>query len=472
MSTVPFLNRRIELETLEKEYAKEGFSLIIVYGRRGIGKTRLLMEWSKHKRGVYYIAAQLSYEQLAQEFSDLVGLELGIWVPRDIVEAITKIAELGKKTVVVLDEFQYIVEADPSITSRLQRAIDRVLANTNIKLVLSGSAISFFEKELLGYRSPIFGRRTLTLRLKQIKITHAREFLSKMSTVEAIRTYAILGGSPSYLKIAYGKKSTRHVLEEILSPGHRLLNEAEELLRQELREPKTYMAILKAVAEGKTRPSELAQTAMVDVRTIHHYVNVLRELEILDTVKPLGQKRGSRLRFTDNYFYFWFHWIVKLRSLVEAGLTDKAINIVLDRIDEYTAKTIEYTIETIIPELYEHNYVKTKPVEVGPWWKGREEIDLIVRDPGKTTTFIEVKWADTSLREAEKTLNKLVDKASRTGLTSPQNHYMLITRSMREHEKVDKIELDDNKTIICLPEALEKIWSRIQGSRTRTLTSY
>ncbi len=472
MTIVPFLNRRIEMEVLEKEYAKEGFSLVIVYGRRGIGKTRLLMEWSKRKRGVYYIAAQLSYEQLVQEFSDLVGLELGIWVPRDIVEAITKIAELGEKIVVVLDEFQYIVEADPSVTSRLQRAIDRTLVNTNIKLVLSGSAISFFEKELLGYRSPIFGRRTLTLRLRQIKITHAQEFLSNMSTVEAIRTYAILGGSPSYLRIAYGKKDTRQVLEEILSPGHRLLNEAEELLRQELREPKTYMAILKAVAEGKTRPSELAQTAMVDVRTIHHYVNVLRELEILDTVKPLGQKRGSKLRFIDNYFYFWFHWIVKLRSLVEAGLTDKAINIVLDRIDEYTAKTIEYTVETIIPELYEHKYIWTKPVEVGPWWKGREEIDLVVRDPGKTTTFIEVKWTDVSLREAEKILSKLVEKASKTGLSSPQNHYMLVARSIKEYREADKVELDDNKAIICLPKALERIWGRIRGANARILTSH
>ncbi len=472
MQAIPFLNRRIELEVLEKEYSRNGFSLVIVYGRRGIGKTRLLMEWSKRKRGVHYIAAQLSYEQLSREFSELVGLELGIWVPQDIVEAITRIARIGEKIVVVLDEFQYIVEADPSVTSRLQRTIDRELVNSNLKLVLSGSAVSFFEKELLGYRSPIFGRRTLTLKLKQIRLTHAREFLSTMNTVDAIRTYSILGGSPSYLKIAYGKPNIKHVLEEILSPGHRLLSEAEELLRQELREPKTYMAILKAVAEGKTKPSEIAQSAMIDVRTVHHYVNVLRELEILDTVKPLGQKRGSRLRFIDNYFHFWFHWIVKLRSLVEAGLTDKAISIVLDRIDEYTAKTIEYTIETITPELYEYEYIKTKPVEVGPWWKGKEEIDLVVRDPGKSTTFIEVKWTDITLKEAEKTLNKLIEKSTKTGLTSPHNHYVLITRSIKEHEETDKIELEDNETIISLPRALEKIWSKIQGTKTRTLTSY
>ena len=451
----------MELELLEKEYRKPGFSLIIIYGRRRIGKTRLLSEWIRNKKGIYYIASQLSYRQLSEEFSTLIGRELGIWTPNDIVEAITRVAadNRNNKIVVILDEFQYIVEADPSIVSRFQKAIDIFLTNTNIKIVLSGSAVSFFEKQLLGYKSPLFGRRTSSIKLKPIRFPQALGFFNKMSIEDSIKGYSILGGTPAYLKYAYNKENIDELLYEILSPGSYLLTEAEDFLRQEVREPRTYMAILKALADGYNRPSEIASVVGVDPRSMNHYISVLRELEIIAHRRPLGFKKKSRLYFTDNYFHFWFKYIIKNRGLVEAGYVKEAVEAVKETLDQYIAKVFELIVEQTIPELYHMGVLKTKPVEVGKWWYRGIEIDLIVRDPQKSTTFIEVKWSNLSGNSIRGIINKLEEKAPRTGLISPINYYVVIAKAIEDSED-DIIEVDENRYAVDFTKTIEKLKSK------------
>ena len=446
---------------MEKEYRKPGFSLIIVYGRRRIGKTRLLSEWIRDKRGIYYIASQLSYKQLSEEFSTLIGRELGIWTPNDIVEAIVRIAvdKRNNRIVVVLDEFQYIVEADPSIVSRLQKAIDTILTNTSVKLVLSGSAVSFFEKQLLGYKSPLFGRRTSSIKLKPIRFPQALGFFNKMSIEDSIKGYSILGGTPAYLKYAYNKENIDELLYEILSPGSYLLTEAEDFLRQEVREPRTYMAILKALADGYNRSSEIANIIGVDPRTMNHYIGILRELEIIAYRRPLGFKKKSRLYFTDNYFHFWFKYIIRNRGLVEAGYVKEAVEAVKETLDQYVAKVFELIVEQTIPELYHMGILKTKPVEAGKWWHRGLEIDIIVRDPGKSTTFIEVKWSNLSRSSIRGIINKLEEKASHTGLVAPINYYVVIAKAVGGSEDAI-IEVDENKYTVDFMKAIEKLESK------------
>ncbi len=435
MQWVPFVDRTVEMEVLEREYARPGFSLVVVYGRRRIGKTRLLREWIRGKRAVYFVAAEISYTQLSQEFSKAVGEQLGVYVPpTDIVEALEKLSEHGK-IVVVLDEFQYMVEADPSLPSRLMRSIDTRLRETELKIVLCGSAVSFFEKKLLGYQAPLHGRRTAQIKLKPMRLREAYPFLQAMNAVDALRAYSILGGTPAYLEHAYNKKSLRELLEDIMKPGHPLLYEAPSLLRQELREPRTYMALLAAVAQGKTRPAEAAQAAGVDPRTIHRYLEVLEELEIAKRRTPLGYRRGARIFITDEYFRFWFRYMISLQSLVEIGYTEEAVEHVLETIDQHTAQTLVAFTEQHLPELHQLGAIPTRPAQHGPWWHRDKEIDLVVRDPGNTTTFIEAKWTELTLEEAMETLDQLEEKARHTGLQAPTNYYVLIARDIQDQDK-------------------------------------
>ncbi len=435
-NSVPFIDRDVELSVLTKEYERPGFSLVTVYGRRRVGKTRLLREFLSRVGGLYYVAAELSYPILAREFVRAVADYFGR-LPRseDVVDALVELAESFERPAVVIDEFQYLVEADPSLPSRLQRAIDTRLHRTNLKLVLSGSAISFFEYELLGYRAPLHGRRTANIRLRPMRFLNALGFLEEMSPEEAVRTYSVLGGTPAYLSIAYGKGGLREVLEEALAPGSPLVEEAESLLRQELREPRRYMALLRSVAEGRASPYEAAAAAGIDSRSVHRYLEVLEELDIVAVRKPLGFRRGARVFFTDHYFRFWFRYVQPMRHLIEVGRVEEVIEHVLRTIDTYVSRAFEGVVEESLPELWAARAVPTKPIQHGPWWHRGEEIDVVVREPGVSATFIEVRWADASTREAIKEAARLEEKARRTGLQERLNHFVVIYRSIEDSDE-------------------------------------
>jgi len=424
---VPFIDREKELAVLEREWRRKGFSLITVYGRRRVGKTRLLKEFLSSHGGAYFIASELTYPQIAKEFFHVIANSFS-FIPRneDIVDILEEISAKVGKALVILDEFQYIVEADPSIPSRLQRSIDEVLSRSDVKLVISGSAVSFFERELLGYRAPLFGRRTASIRLRPMRFLDTLGFLASLPYGDAVRAYAVLGGTPAYTQYAYGASGLDEVLKTVAEPGSPLLDEVENLLRQELREPRRYMALLKAMAEGRTNPYEAANAAGIDPRAVHKYVEVLEELDIITLRKPLGFRRGARAFFKDNYFRFWFACLQPLRNLIEVGGFTEAYEPLLKCVDRLTGGVFEAIVEESLPELIRVGAVSTKPTLVGPWWHKGEEIDLVVRDPGSSAAFIEVKWGAVSRQEAKALLRRLKDKARLTGLQEGVNEFVLV----------------------------------------------
>ncbi|BEP18706.1 ATP-binding protein [Pyrofollis japonicus] len=445
---VPFIDRRRELRVLDEEWNKPGFRMIVVYGRRRIGKTRLLVEWLRQRRGVYYEAAELSYQQLAAEFSRVVGKQLGVYVsPSDVVKALEDLGQRADRIAIVLDEFQYLVNADGSLPSRLARSIDTVLQRTNLVLVLSGSAVSFFEKELLGYRAPLHGRRTSQLRLRPLRMIEAWEFWPRLGSIDALRAYSVVGGTPAYLALTYGVESLEELLKRVLDPASPLLEEALFLLRQELREPRSYAALIKAVVDGATRPSEAAYRAGIDPRSVHRYIEVLEELDIARRRTPLGFRRGARIFITDPYFRFYFGFITWAKNLVEQGLVDEVVEEAKHVIDAYASKTFEEWVEQHLGELYSLGVLPTRPVEYGSWWHRGEEIDLVVRDPGTSTSFIEAKWSDLSMYDTKNLIRELEKKAKKTGLMGPENYYIIVARRLKNIED-EAIRLDEHRIAI------------------------
>ncbi|AEM39072.1 DUF234 DEXX-box ATPase [Pyrolobus fumarii 1A] len=461
-----FLDRRVELNMLESEWASGRFSLVVVYGRRRVGKTALLRRFMRGKRGVYYVAAELPADDLYSEFAAAVGEQLGIYVPIDLVEALERLAALHERLVVVLDEFQYMVEADPSLPSRLQRSIDSVLSESKLMLILCGSAVSFFEKKLLGYRAPLFGRRSRVIRLRPMRLIEAHGFYRDASDpLEELAMYSVLGGTPAYASHARGARSLEELLERVLEPGHPLLTEPLDLLRQELREPRTYLSLLRAVAEGRVTPSEAAQAAGVDPRTVHHYISTLEQLDILERRTPLGSKRGSRLYIRDPFFRYWFTVTPRVQSLVEAGYTARAVEIASRLVRErLLGPILQQVVEELLPELHVAGVIPTPPVEHGPWWKKDMEIDMVVRDPGSSTTFIEVKLSIDS-RDAARLLERLERLATYTGLQSPVNHYLVVAGRVEGQEEPVR-HLDSHHAVVDftllwpqLVKEAESLWS-------------
>ncbi len=455
---IPFINRKKELESIRREINKDSFSLIVVYGRRRIGKTRLIHEaLKKYEHKIFFTAAHLSYPLLSKEFSSLVGRLYGLYVPsEDIISALETLVSRNEKWIVVIDEFQYLVDADPSFTSRLQRSIDNVLSMSQLKLVLSGSAVSFFQKEFLAYKSPLYGRRTRCYRLPPLSFGEAVGFMKKMNVFDMVRTYSVLGGTPAYLVYSLDKKNLHEVLMDYFDEGSPLLDEALGLLKQEVREPRLYASIMKAVAEGYNKPAEIAGYIGVDARTLYIYTEVLKEMDILETITPLGRKRGSIIKFKDPFFNFYFRYTITLSSLIEHGEKELLIDSIMKGIDEYTAQVFEDIVKQLIPELYRELSLDHRPLEKGKWWHKKLEIDLITREPGVATVFIEVKWRDMRVIDAVKELRKLYNKSLKTGLLSRKNHYIIVTRKIVDNPQHTTVVKTDYGDIVDFQQLVNK----------------
>jgi len=221
-----------------------------------------------------------------------------------------------------------------------------------------------------------------------MRFAEAYGFLRGLEPPDAIRAYSILGGTPAYLAYAYGARSLREVVERVLFPGSPLLDEAEGLLRQELREPRRYMALLRAVAEGRASLYEAAVAAGIDTRTVHRYFEILEELDIVELRRPLGFRRGTRVFFRDDYYRFWFTYVLPNRHALELGRGfSRVADHVLRTIDSYSAQTFRRIVEDHLQELHMLGAVPTEPLRYGPWWLRGEEIDAVVINPGNRHRF-------------------------------------------------------------------------------------
>jgi len=426
-----FIDREIELKSLEKLWSGKNFALVIVYGRRRIGKTRLLNEFAKGKRYIYYVAVESQYNLITEEFSDIVRKFLKLPLKGDILDIISSIVDLvDEKMLIILDEFQYIVNADPSFVSRLQRLVDTKLKDKKLMLILCGSAVPFFENKLLGYKSPIFGRRASSMRIKALRLHQIRDFFPSYDLRTLISVYSIVGGTPGYLEKLNPEKTIKENIRIMITPGNYLFDEAPNLLKQEVREPRVYFSILATIADGRNTLGEIASIARVDPRSITKYIALLEELSIVKKIKPIGFKRPVKIKISDNYFRFWFSYTYRLMSLLESQLIDDAISYIVDTLDNYISHVFEDIIAELVPILFKANIIRTRPIQIGTWWHKDQEIDVIVRDPGTSTTFMEVKWRDLKLKDARSILRELEFKASKSGLVSPVNYYILFSREI------------------------------------------
>jgi len=450
-----FVDRESELSVLERQWARGGFGLFILYGRRRVGKTRLLREFCGRIGGrcVFYTCVPGSEEIARDELIESIRASLGVEVRgRDVVEVVEELSRMlrvsGGRAVLILDEFQYLASSSRGLAGRLQRSIDNALSRDgSLLLILCGSAVSFMESEVLGYRSPLYGRRTGSMKLAPLKPLQTAGFYKGWSLRGILQAYGVLGGTPAYHRLFDPSKGLwRNVEERILTPGEYLYDEAFNLLRQEVREPRVYFTILSGLALGKTRQAELAGMARVDSRSLGKYISVLEDLDIVRRIAPVGRRRPVELRFADNYFRFWFTHVKPYLGLLEAGLREEVLSAVRSTWSSYMGIVLEDALRDSVVELRRAGIIKPKPVRSGRWWYKGEEIDLVVWD-GEAAQFVEVKWGVVSARDAERMLSRLREKSRRTGVTARREYYTLIVGGLKGEPS-----LEEGKEILDLDE--------------------
>lgn len=390
-----FIDREDEIRTLENEYARKGSALVILYGRRRVGKTTLISEFIKDKPALFFLASEESEAQNRSEFKDRAAEFINNDLLRDakvsswdtIFKTIMQ-TDFGAKPVIVIDEFQYIGKSNPAFPSVFQRIWEEQLKDKSVMVILCGSLISMMESQTLSYNSPLYGRRTAQMKLKQIPFHYYRQFFPDKSENELVEMYAVTGGVPKYIEsFADVGDIYEGISENILNPSGYLYDEPQFLLQQEVSEVGSYFSIIKAIAAGNSKLSAIATLLEVKSTSLTKYLKTLIDLDILEREVPVTEDNPEKskkglYKIKDNYLRFWFAFVYPNLSFIESGNS----RIVMNKIRKgFISSHVAFVYEDICREkMWNLSSQDTWPFyfsKIGRYWDSKTEIDVVALDP-------------------------------------------------------------------------------------------
>lgn len=403
-----FLGREKELAALEQMYARREFQMAVVYGRRRIGKTALLNEFIKGKNALYIPAEEVNDLLNLQKFSRLVGEKLGIanfptvsnW--NDLFSIIKE--QLGMQhVVIIIDEYPYAANANKSLNSILQHVIDYEFKDTNIFLILCGSSMSFMENQVLGEKSPLFGRRTGQLKIGPLDYYDAALFYPDVSAVDKIKYYACVGGTPYYLSLIDPNLSFDDNIKALyFGINGYLFNEGTLLMKQEFREPANYNAVLQAIASGANTLNKIVGFTQLESNIISRYLLVLQELNFIDRVIPFGANplkgKTSQYQITENFIAFWYRYVFSVRSEIERGSGQIFFELARENLSDFIGPIFKEVTRQYLRRLNNRKKLPFVAKSFGKWWgKDRQgnvqEVDVVLESiTGNELLIGECKW--------------------------------------------------------------------------------
>ena len=402
-----FIGRNDELGFLENEYNRIGSSLVVVYGRRRVGKTALAAKFLRGKSGLYFIATEENENENKTTFREIVAQftnnELLMSASGLSWDAIFKVwigLNSDKKKLMVIDEFQYLGKANAAFPSVFQRIWDTMLKDEYVMVILCGSHISMMESQTLAYSSPLYGRRTGQIRLKPIPFSHYGDFFPHRSERELIPYYAITGGIPKYIELFYDAEDIYSAIERnILSKSSFLYDEPNFLLKREVSEVGSYFSILKTIAASNRKLSKIAASLEMKQTGLTKYLKTLIELDILEREVPITEdnpeksKRGL-YRIKDCFISFWFKFIFPNLSYIESGNIDWAARKIKGNLmDSHVSYIYENLCAEKMWQLLSAGTWGFSFIKVGRWWNNDTEIDIVAIDKdGKNIIFGECKY--------------------------------------------------------------------------------
>lgn len=401
-----FINRERELEFLHESYRGNISRFLVIYGKRRVGKTELVKQFFRNIPHIYFLADKAPEKEQLRLLSEKVGLlyqddfllsrGFGNWY-----EFFKYIKDKGR-IVIAIDEFPFLIEANKAVPSIFQKGWDENLKDSEIYLILLGSSIGMMETDVLGYKSPLFGRRTGQILIEPLSFHDSKKFFPGKSDEEFIYIYSILGGTPAYL-LQFDPPANlwTNIRKNILMPEAYLFSEPEFILKEELREPRNYFSILRAISMGKTRVSEIINETGFEKNIVGKYLSVLTDLRITKREVPVTEKSFEKSKkgiymLHDNFFRFWFKFVFPNKSFIEEGEIDYVISKKMKpELDLFTSQIFEEVCRSVIRKglAYEMKFNK-----VGRWWSKDAEIDIVgLNDDENSILFGEVKWSTKKL---------------------------------------------------------------------------
>lgn len=436
-----FIGRKTELKQLNEQYNSNRFEFAVIYGRRRIGKTSLIQEFIKDKKALFFTGLETTQKQNLVNLSQVIlQSNLDDITFNSFQAALENVFEKAKKEriIFVIDEYPYLANTYPAISSILQLLIDKNKEDSKLFLILCGSSLSFMEEQVLGYQSPLYGRRTSQYKIKPFSFFETCDYFNSFSYEEKAFIYGLTSGIPLYISLFRENKSLKqNIIDIFLSSNGYLFEEPTNLIKQECRDPSTYNSIIQAIATGATKLSEISNQVGIETGLCTTYIKKLISLGIIIKDYPIYKpsKKQTIYLLEDHMFQFWYKFILPNISLINIGMGEK----VYEKIEPHFYEFMGYIFEDICKQyLWLLNIREELPLfflKLGRWWgkdpriKAETEIDILAYNDENQILLGECKWRNEEIdkKVLEKAIfrselfsfpNKFIYLFSKTGFTS------------------------------------------------------
>lgn len=461
-----FIGRNTELKTLDKLYRSNKFEFAVIYGRRRVGKTALINEFSKDKDTIFFTGVETNAKQNLENFSRCImeyqtgfAMDSSFASFQAALEYVFQLAQ-KKRLVLVIDEYPYVARALKSFASTLQLLIDKNKDSSKLFLILCGSSMSYMEDNVLAYKAPLYGRRTAQLKIQPFDFFESCRYFENFSGEDKALAYGIMGGTPQYLMQLDDRLSIEDNIKNThLNPASSIFEEPNNLLKQEVREPAIYNAVITAIATGASKMNEISGKIDEDTSVCATYIKNLISLGIVKKEMPYGEKSGRKTIYSieDNMFRFWYRFVPGNTSLISRGAADLAYSRIAPELSAYMGGVFEEICKQYLWRLLLAGKCAVSFTELGRWWgtnpktRTQEEIDIMGTDKD-SALFGECKWTNDKVDLG--VLETLVERSSLFHFK--RTHFYLFSKSGFTKGCIDKAAELGNVSLVSYGDMLRE----------------
>ena len=431
-----FVARSQELERLDRYHQRDRAELLIMFGRRRVGKTRLLTHWitdRKIEHALYWVAQPTSAADQLRRFSQAIyrfanpdSPDLATFTFESWDQALEQVAALAedKRFTLIIDEFTYLLGRTPELAAVFQNVWDHLLQQRNILLILCGSHLGMMRKQVLAYQSPLYGRASAQFHLQPLPFGVTAAYFPNYSAAERIAIYAIFGGIPAYWRRIDPERSiSENIRDELLVPDNLMQAEPRLLLQDFVREPDNYIAMLNAIANGYRTQKEIMRFSGLAQGHVSSYLALLEDSSFVARRTPVTAGPRSRLgryHITDPYLRFYYRFLSPYLTQLALGVDAPVLNLIKRHLLDFIGT---HTWEEVCREWVLRAGARGKlpftPDKVGSYWDKSTQIDVMgINRIDKTIILGECKWSPKGAGTA--VMEKLVEK---TGAAVPKDSH-------------------------------------------------
>lgn len=351
MST--FVGRQEALALIDSLWNSPKSNFLILYGRRRVGKTRLLTYWLKRhkKHGLYWVAEPTSaldqlrsFSQALYNFSTPNGTPPA---PQEFTyasweQALLHVAAIAqeRRIALILDEFTYLMDVQPDIAGTLQKVWDQALGEANLFLVLSGSQMGMMQKQLLSYQAPLYGRSTAQVKLPPLPYGVTKEYFPGYSAAERVALYSVWGGVPAYWERINTQVSIlQNIRSQSLAVNAQMQEEPRTLLQDFINDPHNYVGIMRGIAHGARTPARISTFTGLPPGHMSRYLAVLQDTGFVARFVPLTEmkinSRRGRYYIVDPFLRFYYHFVAAFQAKLALGEQEEIVQAVEDGLPQF-----------------------------------------------------------------------------------------------------------------------------------------